>query len=529
MEPARRPSTPAEDPYHQLLSRTRDLRVEQRQAREVWFQQLELEGKDEILFELEVLLKAAACFANPRNHPGPPRRGPVVTQDFREAVGIFRDGIAHAVGLARALLGSEDRAFVFHRYLETVLPQDSARSRLARGAAEQTTPEQSLLSLRHGLSSVVEVVDGLTRSQRVPYRTFYSALALVQREVERNTFFNPLTALEFRPEFDRIRSSHVLELIRSVAGRESHRLISLAFLSLFRMLRYLRLLERIAAESSRRRRLLGRAYLTLSVLRSDARALSGYLRQHSGRLLGESFHRELVTVPAIEIRGRSSLLRASGHRYLTIRGALEGVAASVQLEMRRAFQHDLFAADADPSESEVRAALRTVIKNVRPALRGAILFLGRTLGVSLPADGVFDDATAQRETSDRLRRDVWIFAQILRAFAAKAQSSPPTDRWGAVGEFQYVREFLRYFAAMGYPVLRGSDYPRFDAFLAAMTSLSDTDLVDRTHLDHAVEECQVFFEYLQDLFERVSQREVLRGVPFDRRAAAAALRLYIVT
>src|SRR5690606_17626364 len=121
------------------------------------------------------------------------------------------------------------------------------------------------------------------------------------------------SALEFRPEFDRIKSPQVLDLIRGVPGDEARRLVALTFLSLFRMLRYLRLLSRIAAElSNRRRHSIGRAYLVLSVLRSDARALSDYLRQHSGSLLAQCYERELLAVPAVQLRGRSSEFRANG-------------------------------------------------------------------------------------------------------------------------------------------------------------------------------------------------------------------------
>src|SRR5262245_46876567 len=121
---------PSEDAYADLLSGTRRLLREHRAERDTWFQALALENKDDLLFEFEVLLKAAACFSNPRNHPGPPRRTPVVAQDFRGALSVFRDGMTRAVALARYLLGTRDRAFVFHRYLETVLPEDQARTRL---------------------------------------------------------------------------------------------------------------------------------------------------------------------------------------------------------------------------------------------------------------------------------------------------------------------------------------------------------------------------------------------------------------
>jgi hypothetical protein len=524
----RRPSSViGADAYSDLLVRTRGMAREQRQLRDEWFQTLELEGKEELLFELEVLLKATACFANPRNHTGPARERPIVAHDFRDATLIFREGLLRALALIRQLLGPRDRAFVFHRYLETVLPEDKLRTELAREGASQRTPEDSLIALRHSLAGAIEVVEGILRVQRIPFRLFYAVLSMVQREIGQSVFFNPLTALEFRPEFDRIKSGQVLDLIRAVPGEQAHRLVALTFLSLFRMLRYLRLLNRIAVESGSRRRTAGRAFLVLSVLRSDARALGDYLRRRSGERLAESFEHDLLSLPAARIRERAASLHAAGHRLLAIKSALEGIAGSLRLETRRAFQHDLPAPDAETGDAALRQALQSSVANLRPALRNSILFLGKALGASLEEGGVFDDQAARRETSDRLRRDVWMFAQIVKAFATKAQHSPADDRWSAAHDFQYVKEFLAYFRAMGYPLLRSTDYPRFDAFMNAMERLHETDLLDPARLENAIDECVAFHSFLLQLFEEISKRDVLAGVSFDRRAAAGALRLYL--
>src|SRR4051794_28617914 len=278
--PSDRPREPggSGDAYDELLSQTRGLRREQQQAREAWYAKLPNERKEEMLFEFEILLKGLACFSNPRNHPGPPRRAPVVAIDFGHHLSYWRDGVARVVGLARALLGPKDRTFVFQRYLETVLPEDMARTRLVREAMAQQSPEESLFVLRHALTQSLEVADGVRRLTRVPYRLFFAQLAIVQREIGQNAFFNPLSALEFRPEFDRITQSEVLELIGSVPGAHAHRLVALTFLSLFRMLRYVRLIENIAITATEdKHQAAGRVYLVLAVLRSDARALSGYL------------------------------------------------------------------------------------------------------------------------------------------------------------------------------------------------------------------------------------------------------------
>jgi hypothetical protein len=525
--PARGSVYPGRNAYAELLRDTRGLRREQQQAREAWFARLAADKKEETLFELEILLKGIACFANPRNHPGAGRRQTIVSHDFHEHLKHAQGGMARIVQLARAMLGERDRAFAFQRYLETVLPEDTSRTRLLHAAMAQESPEASLFMLRHGFTNLIEVAGGLLRLQRVNFRLFYAHLATAMREIAQSSFFNPLHALEFRPEFDRIASTQVLELIQRVPGEQAHRLVALTFLALFRMLRYLRLLDAIALDHSDRR-VAGRAYLVLAVLRSDARALSNYLRRRAGALLAESFERDLLRVPASDIAARHDELSAEGHRLVSTKAALTGLAANLRLEMRRSFEHDLPAADAPLTEAEHRMRLRVVTSGLRPALQNAILFLGRSLGARLEEGRVFDDQAARRATSERLRRDVWMFAQIARAFASKARHAGPTpDRWTGIASFAFVREFLSYFRAMGYPLLRVGDYPRVDAFMIAMNHLEESDLVDPGRLAAAIHECEAFYEFLTKLFEQISKRDELAGVPFDRRDAARALRLYL--
>jgi len=522
-------SSPAgRNAYAELLRDTRGMKREQQQARDSWFAGLAPERKDEMLFELEILLKGVACFANPRNHPGSGSKRSFVSLDFRDHLHQARDGVLRVVQLARALLGERDRAFVFHRYLETVLPEDGARTRLLRSSlSDQQTPEESLIVMRHGLTNLVEVMNGLLKLPRVPFRLFYSMLATAMRESAQSTFFNPLAALEFRPEFDRIPSAQVLELIQGVTGEQAHRLVALSFLSLFRIVKYLRLLDTIALDVTDRR-VGGRAFLVLAVLRSDARALSGYLRRRSGALLAAGYEKDLLRVPAREIASRFEDLRSDGYRLMSMKGALTGVASNLRLEMRRTFEHDLPAVEAATSEAELRARLREVTKNLRPAIQNAILFLGRSLRGTIDEGQVFDDQAARRAASERLRRDIWMFAQIVRAFASKARHADLAfDNWSKVQSFAFVREFLAYFRAMGYPLLRVGDYPRFDAFLDAMSGLSETDMFDPKRLAQAIEEADAFHTYLNELFGRISEREELKELPFDKPGAARALRLYL--
>src|SRR4051812_16558014 len=335
---------PVRNAYAELLRDTRGLRREQQQARESWFARLAAEKKEENLFELEILLKGIACFANPRNHPGAGRRQTIVSHDFREHLAHARDAMARVVQLARNMLGERDRAFVFQRYLETVLPEDTSRTKLLHAAMAQDSPEESLFVLRHGFTNLIEVGGGLLRLPRLNFRLFYAHLGTAMREIAQSSFFNPLSALEFRPEFDRIPSTQVLELIQAVPGEQAHRIVALTFLSLFRMLRYLRLLDSIAIDHTDRR-VGGRGYLVTAVLRSDARALSNSLRRRAGGLLAENYERDLLRVPAADLPARNEELLAEGTRLVAIKASLASIAAILRLEMRRTFEHDLPPAD----------------------------------------------------------------------------------------------------------------------------------------------------------------------------------------
>jgi hypothetical protein len=212
-----------------------------------------------------------------------------------------------------------------------------------------------------------------------------------------------------------------------------------------------------------------------------------------------------------------------------VKATLEGVAASLRLEMRRAFERDFPALETSPTLEDLRTAVQCLTANLRPALQHAVMFLGNSLGARLDARRVFDDETARRSLSERLRRDVWMFAQIVRAFAQKARSTKRDgqERWLGGSPLTFAREFMAYFQAMGYPLLRAADYPRVDAFLGAMANLSDADLLDPGRLDVAVDEAERFRTFLMELFEAIGRRDELATTPFDRRAAAEALKLYL--
>jgi len=375
---------------------------------------------------------------------------------------------------------------------------------------------KSLVTLRHGLTSANEVLEGMLRTPRVSFRLFHAMLATVYREIDRSAFFNPLNALEFRPEFDRIKSAQVLDLIRSVPGAEAHRLVALTFLSLFRSSLPV-VTRRIAADVERRRQQIGSTYMVLSVLRSDARALSELpAAKTPGLLLAEGFRTRPDGPRCVGRSAAPAGLRAGGHRLMGIRSALR---EKISGKSAAGDAPRISTRPTRPRRGHARLDLRQrvgrVVENLRPALQNAVLFLGKALGASLEEGGVFHDQAARRETSERLRRDVWMFGRSY----ARSRARPTFAGRGSLGcslQLSIRSRISRVtFGAMGYPLLRSTDYPTLRRFHGSDVGARRHGSLDPARLEAAIDEC-VGRSYGSpaQLFEDISKRDELAGVAF---------------
>ncbi len=517
-------STSERDVHAHLLRDSRRLPREQARARESWFDALSSERKEETLFELEMLLKGLVCFGNPRNHPGPPARSVPPEHDHHAELRIVRDALERAGALCRVLLGERTQTSTFARSLGGALPEDAARSRLVKEPLSQGTPDESLLALRSAFGDFVELADGLLRAGRVPERAFLALHATITREVGRNAYFDPLVTLEFRPEFDRLRSPEALEALHAISSEAAHRVAALTFLALSRALRYVALVEVCAAEGESVRR----AYVLLAVLRSDLRALTRFLSRRAADQIADGAEHELLALDAAHLSAHADALEAQLRGLARLRAVLDTVASTLRVEMRKAFERDVPPPAPDLPVAALAPQLIVVAAQVRAALQHALRVLCAELRPAAPPPELALDAEARRAASERLRREVWMFVQVLRAFDAKASASlESVDRWAGAGSFSFVRDFLQHFRAIGYQLVRLGDYGRLEPFLASLESLRDVDLLDRARMAAATAECRALHTWLEALFAAVSRRAELAGAPFDKRDAAETLRIYL--
>ena len=511
------------DIYADLLSDTRGMRRDQAKARDRWYAELKLEQKESRLFELEMLLKSFACFTNPRNHTGVAGPVAIAAHDYRHELRIISEGVERAGHCVRDLLGERDRAFVFSRYLETVMPEDGSRHELLQHQLTQFTPEESLFVLRNAFAAFGDLASGLRELGRVPHRVHSALTNTITREIARNDYFNPLVSLEFRSEFDRIRSAPILSALHSATGH-AHRVLALTFLALFRLLRYLSLVDTYAQDSQTERL----AFLILAVFQSDARALCYQLEERSGEALAKSFEERIYSVSAVSIHREQQGLRDEMDSLNSLRGTLESVGQSIRLEGALVLSKELPSPEEAPRDGTLGPRLVVASASLRAILHHAIVNVVSELDDSVELGELGSAEKLALESSLRLRRDVWGFRQVLRAFLAKADGAAVvTDHWNSYANFSYVREFLERFRAIGFQLARRSDYPAFERFLDNVGRLREVDLIDPERMDEVIEECRRFMNYLGELFGRINRRADLARHPFDRLQAAEHLRLYL--
>ncbi|MFO0624680.1 MAG: Holliday junction branch migration DNA helicase RuvB [Polyangiales bacterium] len=502
------------DPYADLLRDSRGMRREvSRPPARAWPASLALDRKEDVLFELETLLKSVVAWSNPRNQPRRANTPRAADRDFHPHLLITRAVVARALALCNQLVGAHKSGPLQGRTL-------------ARGFREDPTPPpdppgegptEALLSLRSCLGVHLVVLDGIARGTTVPFRLFFATADALRREVARNPCFNPMQVLEFRPEFDRIRSPEVLDALQSVDGEAPHRVVALAFLAHFRLLRLAQLLQHTALDPTASRR----AYAVLAVIRAEQRSLCAVLGERVGEMLADAVEREMLKVSSTDLKVRYDTFSREVERQRLLRVTLTTAAAALDAECRRALLLRVSPCDDPAASAELGAQCSAVAQRLREALQDNLLQLAVTLRGAADAERVVGDRSARRAVSERLRQQAWGFLVVLRAFIEKARVAAVDegDRWERTPSSTFATDFVQHFERIGRVLAARSEYAEAPRLTHAVLALRETDVVSRRELDVAVKECAAFAEWLQS-FVAVGRREELRAIPLDRGAAA---------
>ena len=290
------------------------------------------------------------------------------------------------------------------------------------------------------------------------------------------------------------------------------------------MVRYLEVALRLVRDPSRARLV----YLPLAAMRSDSRALTLFLNRDARGWLADGFDRDVTGLSAKEIGGTMDGI-VTDFRMLREAGAvLRSTGDRLQLEVRRVFERDFRPLDKPASSAEDLLALEEGLGRLAGFARSCVVDVGRVFDPELSGHRLFVGYPSPADGAARLRRDAWMFSQIVRGFLAKAAAAPESvGSWAGTGSFRFVGEFVSYFRSFGVRMLRDLPYQRRTALEGVVEAVAASDVVGSERLDELVAEVEPFRELLLGVHESLEQSPELVDLPFDRREAAETLRLYL--
>jgi hypothetical protein len=447
-----------------------------------WLRGLTVEGREELLFEFEVLLRGVERGFHPgggtgagggRAEGGEGGR-PLLQRDFREELSDVLEALDGALALSRRLVDPDsDQKAVFRRFVERQLTDDRARRLLLEEELAQETPQESLVLLRESFRALRGLLSHLLQLPQLPHALYADVGALATREILLNRYFRPFRPLEFRAEYDRIPSVALLERLRALPAGD-RRLMGVALLALFRALRSL---EAVPPATPRRAR------VVLAVVRSELTSLVGFL---TGEGLSGAEDRRLK---AAAVRCARALVREGEQ-------AAPGAAGVPEV-----------AAEA-----------------LREGLEGQVLALAAALGWGPEAGregtGAFGALTSEVARAERLRVDLWVMSALCRAASQRLRGEPAADDGHRA--LEALRRFLVDFQDVGFQLLRFGDMPAFDR-AAALVHEPMEPPDGEARRERMAEDCVRLGQTAESTFTAVSRRAQLRAASFDR-AAAEALR-----
>lgn len=471
-----RPGRSARDFYVRLM-RDGQPRPGLLAERERWLRSVRVDGREERLFEFELLVRAIERSFQLQHLPLEAAARPAATRDFAEELRDLRDAMRQAIRLARRLLDpGHEQKLMFRRYLGTQAVDDRVRRALLEDEVEQQTPSESLFLLVQSFESISVVVDHLLGLESVGHRVFHEVGSLTVRSILQSRFFRPSRPLEFSLEFDRIRSVGVLDALRLLPDPERE-LFTTSFLALFRLLHSL---AYFSAEPERA--LDRRARVLLSLVQSEAMTLARYLRNE-------------VAPKTATRTWQHAALRAA--RNLSVR--------------TRAISRTLGSETALDDEK-----LRGAARDFSALFEGAVVELARAVEARGATEG-YSRLVSAPLVAQRLRNDLWVSGQLAREAASALEGKPdPAPELGA------LLHFLDYFQDGSYQLLRYGDLEAVDRFLAIVgdASASPEGPLGRARL---AEDCNLFADAAEALFVRVGRRTEVTGRRFDRTHADAVL------
>ena len=457
-----------------------------------WFFELEVERKEEKLFELEVILKGLDRFFNLQNQPIS-ERDAIVARDFKNELRILCDAVFRVVVLCRTLLPAPDaRALHFKNYVNTRLLNDYQRAQNIERSLRQNTPEESLYVLCHSFINFHELLNKLLDLDRHSYSLFYHIEQLLSREITGNRYFNPFRAAGFAPHYDVIRSARLTRLIRQLNPPAVKRQFSMLFLLLYKLLKYLHFVETERLDLDR----LKNSLLIFALVNSESQYLIELLERDLPNYLRFTAHLPAETLQAVC-------------------DVFDSGAYQLGLEMKKIFELELRDAAASADLNHLRAGVTRSKGLLTTIFQQSIVAVAQVFDPDLAGRDLFPDFISRLEQSIRLRRDVWLFHKVLENLEQIIVEAEPKREPIAIMEaIKTLRNFIFYYQNISFQFVRCYDRDYFQEFFDFLDAFNLADVEVPFVFQEFKRKVHSFKLFLETTLSNINNRTELHNSPF---------------
>jgi len=475
-----------------------------RAERNRWLESLDLEQKNERLFELELYLKALDRFCNVRNHPISESEN-LFARDFAAEIRILHDVLSTVIHHVRVLLPErQSSAFYFQTFVEWRLLSDHTRMEWMEKSLSQGAPEESLYVLENAMTSMREVVGGMTALSRVSYPLFNHLGHMISREIAWNTYFNPFQLGNFSPIHDRIKNAVIRRVVKQRVPSALRREISVIFLLVFRLLRYLTYIK----EETQDVAALKNSLALFALLRSEMLTLVDYLERDLPRLIRE---------------------KAAGDGSLKDAGSLlDGLAFQVEMELKKTYQLELKDTSTQTELNRLSTGVARAKGVLIEILRQTAVQLTQIIDPKVEGRHIFRDYISRTELSLKLRKDVWIFHKVVENLDQTIVKNMPGEDFRLIIEaIKSLRNYIFYFQNVSYQMVRFTDRESFLEFFQRIDTFILEDIYSPAKLTELHLDIHAFQLFLETTLSNLSMRAELKGLPFGTREGEAILEQFL--
>lgn len=467
-----------------------------------WLSSLRLDNRAEKLFELEVMLKGIDRFFNLQNLPLNSEDNPI-RLNFVDEIAIACLGFTRITEISRRFLEASERSYYqFRYYVESELLGDLARSRVIEHSLSQNTPEESLMLIYSSFLGLKNLCSELGKLKDVRYPLFFHLGSLTSRAIVQSRFFNPITMIEFRPEFDQVANRVVKRAVRGIADLEARRMISVVILAFYRLLHYLGFIDQYSDDIAR----LKQGIIIFALINSEARHLISFLELELKPRMERSKN--------AEAREFSELADALGFQFT--------------MELRKVNQSELVGAskhvELDP--------IKTVVENGKGILGNflmqSIVQMAQALAPEIQGEDIFPDFHSKKEQSNRLREELAVFKTLMDKFEEITESTVEgASLKNFIKYLKIQKAYIRYMEKNTVKLIRYGDLIEFRKYFAKINTLSTDDLHRMDKLEEFKMESKFFKIFLETTLGHITQRAELQAQPLDEGRIQARLKMFI--